>query len=193
MERSYSRYLLVVLCVAIVATAVVLVALNAYTNSRHQDAYATAPLDDAEGNAYRDGFEAAKQRFEQYGLGINDDTQTLVGSVQNVSGGKIRVLQENLMADALMSGVSDEREVTISASTKISRETKKPEAQFSAEQEAFMKLAPSPTTQPPAPSVVTSIRLSDIKPGDRLRITAQEKDVTLLPLITATEIVVIGN
>jgi hypothetical protein len=193
MERSYSRYLLVVLCVAITCTALILVALNAYSNSKKTPlgyTSGTVPSDQAIADSYRNGFETAMERFQKYGLGVQGDAHILIGTVQQNSGGKLIVLQENLMTDALVSGVSDDREVIITACTKITRATKKSAAQFAAEQDAFAKLPPSPNTQPPSPTTQTSIKISDIKIGDVVAVTAKEADITNAASLTATDIVV---
>lgn len=187
MERSYSRYLLVVLCVSITVTAVVLVALNAYANSKRPAP--SGPASDQEiTTAYRAGFNAARERLTKYGFGAPSDTQTLTGTVRSVSGGKLIVSQENLMTDALISGITDDREVTTTASTKITRDVQKPAAQFQAEQEAFAKLPPSPSLQPPTATIKSTIRISDINVGDHVTISAQESDITMLPSITAASI-----
>lgn len=185
--------MLVVLCVAVVCTALILVGLNAYStpqNGMLGNTGGSQASDEEISEAYRSGFETAKQRFEKYGLGVQGDSHILVGTVQRNSGGKLIVLQENLMTDALVSGVSDDREVTTTASTKIMRVTQKSATQFAAEQDAFAKLPPSPNTQPPTPTLQSQIKISDIKIGDVVTVTAKETDITNALSITAELIVV---
>jgi hypothetical protein len=188
MERSYSRYILVVLCVSIVMTAIVLVALNAYTKSK---TIPTPALQDDSADAYRAGFAAAKARFEQYGLNVlAGQNNVLIGDVKSVSSAALVVTQENLMTDEIVSGVSNDRTVRVTAETAIVQETPKPAAQFEKEQDAFSKLPPGTATEPPNPTVRTMIRLADIKNGDRVRVTASEPDITTLESVNALEIVV---
>lgn len=189
MERSYSRYLLVVLCLSIVCTAIILIALNTYTVSKRGNVGLVSTSSDTQiVDAYKEGFEAARSRFAQYGLGVIGETNILIGRVQSTSGGKLIVSQENLMTDALVSGISDDREVAITGSSKITRSTAKSTTQLAAEQEAFAKLPPSPSLQPPLPTIQSTIRVSDIKVGDRVIVTAQENDITALGSVTAVSI-----
>lgn len=196
MERSYSRYLLVVLCVAIIVTATILVALNAYTGTNRMGGLSsitsaiTGEGDTIEG--YRAGFAAAKQRYEQYGLNaFSGQTNVVIGSVEGTGGQSIVVKQENLMTDQIVSGVPDDRIVLIGSDTVIVRETAKPEAQLIAEQQAFANLPAGTATEPPYPAVRTVVGFADIKTGDRVRVMTLEADVTQVEEVSATEIIIL--
>jgi hypothetical protein len=187
MERSYSRYLLVVLCVSIIVTATVLVALNAYTRS-HLTA-SPVPLSDDTTDAYRAGFAAAKEKYESYGLStLTGQRNILIGRVQSVDAGMIIVRQENLLTDEIVSGVSNDRIVAIDRGTSLVRETQKSPEKLQQEQAAFAALPPG--TDPPQAVVRVTASIQDIHAGDLVRVTASETDVTDLESVHATEIVV---
>jgi len=166
--RSYSRYVLVVLCIAIVFTALVLVALNAYTNSQGQsDLFPPTQHDNT--------VQPALQQTPTPG-----QTDILFGTVTAKSSTQLTVSQESSAKSFTVLLTSDTRYV---------RETAKSAAQLQAEQTAFQKAAPG-SALPPAPTTRATISAGDIKQGDHIRIVTKEQDLERIS-VTALEVVAI--
>ncbi|MFA5935248.1 MAG: hypothetical protein WC787_00105 [Patescibacteria group bacterium] len=190
--RSYSRYILVVLCVAIVCTALILVALNAFTNTEKLVLPGGVTTnDDTVIAAYKAGFDSAQNKYEAGALlAASDRTNVLSGPVEDASASKLLVMQKNLAIDSEISGISDRREVLITENTKFYRETPKEVDVFTKEQAAYDASEPDESVGPPSPTIKTAIRLADIKTGDMVRVTTVEENIIGAESMTASEIVV---
>jgi hypothetical protein len=178
MERSYSRYLLVVLCVSVVITGLALVAINAYMTSQPKADGQASSSDEDLVEAYRSGFNAAREKIQSQGLLLlSGEKNILVGSVVEVSPDRLSVKQENLLVDPLADGVPDEREVVIDSDTTLFRQSvAAPVADPGA-------TAPQPVERIPASR-------ADISIGTRVRVIAKEENIQLLETIHAKEIIV---
>jgi len=178
MERSYSRYLLVVLCVSVVITGLALVAINAYTTSQPKADGQASSSDEDLVEAYRSGFNAAREKIQFQGLLIlSGDKNALVGSVIEVNADRLTVKQESLLVDPLADGVPDEREIVVDSETMLFRQ---PDAASVAD----------PSASAPQAVERTQISLTDISVGSRIRVIAKEENVERLETIHAKEIVV---
>ncbi|MBI4139020.1 hypothetical protein HY479_02610 [Candidatus Uhrbacteria bacterium] len=184
--KSYSRYLLTVLCVAVVITTLVLVGLNAWlTQPSGLSLNGLGFNPDAERQAgYKEGYNAARDRLSTAGLcALPVESTVLTGSVMAVEQGLVIVVQESLDTDPLADGVPDERVVRIGPETKI----------FIQKEASPDELAAASATPDTAPIPVgrTAAKWTDIPTeGGRVRVSANE-DIRLKEEFTAREIVIL--
>lgn len=120
-EKSLSRYILVVLSVSVVVTAIIIVALNAYvSNKRLADddggfiSGTTKSLSSYD-DGYIDGYNDARDRFSNY----PDIIKNINGQVTEIGSDYILITAENLDTNEFVDGVSDLRKVKISTTTSI--------------------------------------------------------------------------
>lgn len=190
---SYSRYILVILCVSVVFTALVLIALNAAfqqwsVGSNNQTAvidYTDSALQDA----FSSGYQAARQNLMDKGLLIGEiDPKYFTGVVTKNDDSGLFVMQTSLDSVPAVDGVEDDRQIIISSTTQIYSETAKSNEDFARELEAY---ASAPVTEKAAPAplpvVIKSAKLSDLKVGDRVKILS-DQSVRFAPEIQATQI-----
>ncbi len=179
--KSYSRYLLTVLCISVVFTTLTLVGINAWMTQQNLETDDSASVSEEQSRqAYSNGYTAARKRLTDAGLCIPmGETKYITASVISVGNDRMLVTQRSLDTDPIADGVSDERTVFITAETKIYFESlKSPD-----------KIAKSPLS--------TTDRVTadwtDIPQGNGLvRIYAAE-DVRLKEEFTATEIAILRN
>ena len=114
--RSYSRYVLVALCIAVVFTALVLVALNAWMKQPGENmVFKGSGYTDG----YRDGFNAAREKMKIVaGSDILEDATSSNGEVISVSSDRLVVKQTSLDTDPVVDGVDNERTVTLAKDAK---------------------------------------------------------------------------
>lgn len=193
---STGRTILAVLSVCLVMTAFVLIALNAYLK---QPVGLTAKTSGglfgkSSDQAYKDGYEAARQRFSKLYPVLNQESRLVSGTVIAVSGNGFTLMQDSLAIDPKADGVSDTRTITVDDKTLINQVKEKDPDAFRKEMEAFLaKQGQSTEPQsPPIPTISTAARLSDLKPGMRLSVES-ETDVRLLTTIHAISIRFSGN
>lgn len=190
-SSSTSRTILATLSVCLVITAFVLIALNAYLkqpmgNKQTSNRFFGTSSD----QAYKDGYEAARQRFSKMYPVLSQETRVVSGSVVEISANGLTLKQDSLAVDPKADGVSDTRTITVDAKTVISRVTEKDPDAFRKEMEVFLAKqgqAGTDPVSPPIPTISTPSKLSDIKPGMRISIES-DVDVRLLSTIHANTI-----
>lgn len=138
-----------------------------------------APVDSS--NTYQAGFDAAKKRVLESPMGMMlrtpADMRTLSGTVTAINGNRITIHTQttNPFADPTL----DDRTVTITANTKISKLSQKAPKTMQAEMDAFMKTmqtgkgATQPAT-PPTPYTSTPATVANITAGSTVNITTGE-------------------
>jgi len=186
--RSTSRYILVALCIVVVFTALVLVALNAWMKSSGNPLAAA----DRYQEGYSKGYSDAREHLRTLGMIIEPaDTRSFSGSVVSVGSGSLVVKQTSLDTDPIIDKVPDERNVTVASSTKIYRRTEKDPAVLEKEMRAFeADVKENPNAVPPESLIKTDMKLSDINVGAKVVITSAS-EVRLASTIVATEVVVV--
>jgi hypothetical protein len=181
--RSASRYILVALCVVIVFTALVLVAMNAWMKQPGNPIATT----DRYQEGYSKGYSDARERLRSAGLlSAPSETNILNGTVLSVGNGSIVVKQTNLDTDPTVDQVPDERTITITSSTKIYQRVLKDPAVLDTELREFEKSGASGSAVPD-PYIQTVINFSEIPVGAKVFLYSN-MNVRLLSDIVATEI-----
>jgi len=170
--KSTSRYILTALAVILVITAFVLVALNAL----NLDGKFGGSSGGSGQDQYKRGYLAAREKYKGMCPMVEKRGNTLSGKVLTVEGDALTVAQETFDTVESVDGVKDARTVRVTSATKIEAQSLKPETQLSKEMAAYK---PGADVAPPSPNILSAIRLSDIKPGDQVIITADQEDVRL--------------
>lgn len=190
-SSSTGRTILSLLAALLLITAFILLALNAYMQQQ--------PMGSARSNslfggntdqAYKDGYEAARQRFGRLYPSLNQETRLISGTVMSVSANGFVLKQDSLAIDPKADGVSDERTITVDAKTSLlSVKEKDPDA-FRKEMQDFAQKSGSATTPPPMPPMAvteSATMLSSIKAGMQVSVEA-DADVRLLQTIHAVSV-----
>lgn len=115
----------------------------------------------------------------------------LTGTVKEISGATITL---DISAMPNIGGGPSTRQVEVTASTTLTKQTTKDPAQFQAELAAYQKksssLKPgSPSLSIPSPTEQTAIKISDIKVGDMLSVNA-DHDIKTAASFEAMQIIV---
>jgi hypothetical protein len=167
--KSTSRYILTALAIILVITAFVLVGLNAL-NIEQRLGLSTGWGNSAQlEEHYRLGYQAAREKYKSMCPMVEKQGSTISGTVTSVTSDSLTIEQDFFDTDELVDGVSNLRHAKISANAKIQAHTAKDPEILNKELAA---LKPGSESQPPAPFTVTNIKLSDIKPGDRVVMTS---------------------
>jgi hypothetical protein len=136
-------------------------------------------------NTYQAGWNAAKQRLAQKGIGITPgDVKTLGGTADSVNGNTL-ILKDVSTSDPLSDPSLDTRTVHVTADTKIYQLVPKDPAQFQQELQASNKAMQAQPAgknntvmQPVGPSPQSfeqkEISLSDIKAGQRIVVMSND-------------------
>jgi hypothetical protein len=175
--KSYSRYILTILCASVVFTTIVLIALNAWTNEQNRTTLSKLTvnsLTDSEkiNSAFTSGYNAARERLKANGLYTGPiDPNSLRGIVISVNPDNIVVRQNNLDADPRADGVPNEREIMISKNTKIYSESQKQDEKFVKEIIEFGSKVNSDQVAP-SPMEQKEITLSEIPVGSIIQVTS---------------------
>ncbi|MCI0478929.1 hypothetical protein L0Y59_00075 [Candidatus Uhrbacteria bacterium] len=157
------------LCIAVVGTALVLVALNAWMNQQGGNAI----FKDRYTDGFKEGYTEARQRMAGAGCILNPEgPNRLRASVKAVLEDSLIVEQMSLDTHPDVDRVSDERTVTISPETKIVRYTDKSGEQLAQEMRAYVLEQADSTQAPPSPFIEETLSLSDIKAGDVISIVS---------------------
>lgn len=162
--RSYSRYLLTVLCCSVVVTALILVILNArYGQPKTSTSSSEGVLAQEQDAAYAQGYEAARQELIELGNAPPVNERIMSGTARSIQ------------RDQLMVG---ERTVKFSNQTVVYKETLKSDEVFQKEIQAFSKSLASqtsqPDSQPPTRTIRTQITADVIPAGARVTVTAKD-------------------
>jgi hypothetical protein len=183
-EKSLSRYILVILCVSVVFTALILVALNAYVTNKQLSnpndetflgtAFSTFSYEDG----YKDGYNSARTKFAV----MSPEQFSITGLVKNKTNNGFELLGENLYTDETVDGISDQRTILITTSTKIVKITSLSPEEFDAQATKSIS-----TGIPPVPYTEQEISLLDIEEGFRVTVVSNE-DVSYSETIEASKI-----
>lgn len=193
-EKSLSRYILVILSVSVVFTALVIVALNAYVSNKKlsesnggsfiNNALSSFSYDDG----YRDGYKAARERF---GVAPNQ-ILSVNGVIQDLDLNNFMIIAENLDTDEFVDSVSDKRNVLINASTTILMRVPLSKNILDKKLNAWSNSADRDTTPPPTPYEEKSLTISDLKNGQKVTVVAYD-DIRLAEAFDAQTIIIITD
>ena len=136
-------------------------------------------------NSYQAGWDAAKQRIEQTGLGgpkmDNIEIKTISGTIEKIESNKITI--KAMPLGALSDPALDSRIITVSNDTKIFQLTQKDPAQLQKEMDEFQskmkaleenKEQSTENITPVQPQDKKQVQLSDLKVGQQVSITSTE-------------------
>jgi len=154
-------------------------------------------------NTYQDGWDAAKKRLVDSGFipaTSNFEIKNVSGQVIAVQGDAVilKIAPLEPLADSNL----DERIVKIDAGTKIYALEQKDPAQYQSEMAEFNKKMQEQLKNPPKPDQAPSnivlpeffikkeISLSDIKVGEKINVTATDKDIKNTKQFSAAEITI---
>lgn len=172
--KSTSRYILTALAIILVITAFVLVGLNALNIEQRLGLSPgiwgtdSAQLEEN----YRLGYLAAREKYKGICPSVERQGSIISGIVDSVEGDSLTITQDYFDTDEKVDGISDTRHANITANTKIELHTQKDQEVLSKELAAFK---PGPDSTPPAPFILSNIKLSDIKPGDRVNVISDSE------------------
>lgn len=191
---SLSRYILVILCVSIVFTALVLIILNSWVqNKRLSQGTSGIPAIDQVlfGQSFEDGYKAgylaARSKYQRIApLPEGMTIMGLSGTVESINDKQLLVLAENLDVDEIVDGVSLKRTVMVNEQTKFLLRTPLSPEEQSKQIEAWSRNTGD--VPPPLPYTEKIISIKDIKVGQGVSITADE-DIKLKESFTATEVI----
>ncbi len=176
-----SRRLLTALASILVVTAFILVGLNAFQLERRLRATAT--------ENYVKGYLSARKTYAAICPTPGRETNQFFATVASSDTRSLVLTPLTLDTDPLVDGVPIQRTVNITPSTVIQHVVQKSADEFNRELAEFAKTKTA-TTTPPSLVRYQSIRLSDIKFGDRVYVHAGE-DIRLKPAFDATLIRVV--
>jgi hypothetical protein len=182
-RSSTSRYILTALAIILVVTSFILVGLNALNlQQRLQVPSLTSTGGQDTQAAYVSGYLAARKKYQNLCPITAQAQMGFAGTVQAISGTGLKVKAENLDTDLTVDGVDDVRVVSLAANATIQKSVQKTEAQLATELKADHNT-------PPLAVTLTSMRLADIKLGDRVFVSSLS-DVRLVQTIVASSIIV---
>ena len=116
------------------------------------------------------------------------EATSLVATVQSNNGNSLMVVASSLDTNEQIDGVGTSRTITLDANTKIQSTAPKTSDQFAKEMQSYLaKNGTSTPATPPTQFTFTSLKASDIKPGDVI-IVQSNQSVRLLSTIPATSI-----
>lgn len=188
---SAGRTILSLLAVLLLITAFVLLALNAYMQQPVGSARTNAPLFGGNSEqAYKDGYQAARNRFAQLYPGINTESRVVSGTIVSVSANGFILTQDSLAVDPKADGIADNRTISVDEKTSIVTVKEKDPDDFRKEMQEFLEKSGSRTTPPPAPPLATTettTTLSNLRVGQRVTVES-DADLRFLPTIHAVTV-----
>jgi hypothetical protein len=188
-EKSLSRYILVVLSVSVVLTALVIVAINAYVNNARLSSGSNSFIDStlssfSYNQGYKDGYNAARDRFNIMPLEI----RAINGEIIDITNDSVTINAVNLNTDEFVDDISNLRKAIINEDTKIFARTALSEEDFDKQLSAWRSTGAMQGNPPPTGFTQTEIKLSDLKVGDTAVLTANQ-DIRLMETFTAESVV----
>lgn len=180
-QQSTSRYILTLLAVIFVATAFVLVGLNAL---RLEQKIGTTAKEN-----YVKGYLAARTSYASMCSFSTQETNQLTGQVQSVGAASLTLVQQSLDTDPIVDGVSNVRTANVTSETVIQRTVQKSPEQIKKELAEYAKLK-NPKSPPPSSVTYQNITLRDIKEGERVLVQSAT-NIRLLETFDASLIRVI--
>lgn len=178
-QSSFSRYILVVLCVSVVLTAIILVILNAWVKNKslgNLNYFAGGSYE----QGYKDGFLAAKNKYSL--APIKAEITSMEGVITKLSG-------KGFYMDVSGEGVSGSRQVMLEAKTEIFSRTAVSAKELEARFAAWRKAGAKNGQDPPKPYEDKLVNASSLIIGQKVLVTAAQ-DVSGLDSFTAKTIVV---
>lgn len=192
---SLSRYILVILCVSIVFTALILIILNSWVQNKRLSSGGGSGIPAIDqvlfGQSFEDGYKAgylsARSKYQRMApLPEGMQIMGLSGLVESVNDKQLVVMAENLDVDEIVDGVSLKRTAMVNEQTKFFLRTPLPLEEQSKQIEAWSRQ--SGDIPPPLPYTEKNITIKDIKAGQNISITADE-DIRLKVSFTAKEVI----
>jgi hypothetical protein len=193
-HASLSRYILVILCVSIVFTALVLIILNSWMQNKQ-----LAGLSGVGGmltgqtyeNGFKEGYLAAREKYQTIQpLPEGASVASFSGNIESLSDSSINVRATNLDTNEIVDGVSDVRNVMIDENTKIFSRTLLPQEEQDRLYAAWQKSGAAQGNPPPKAYKETEIKLSDLQNGQTVMVTAND-DIRLQNSFVASEVVLV--
>ena len=191
-QVSLSRYILVILCVSIVFTALTLIVLNSWVQNKRL-ATLTSGVPGLTGKTFEDGYKtgylAAKDKYRiipQRPEGT--PVMELSGTINSINNQQFVVTATNLDTDPTVDGVPNERTILIATSTSIVIRTNLTAEEFSKKMDEWSKSPDRLKSAPPAPYTEKTVAISSLQPGQTVSITSGE-DLRLLTTIKAKQVV----
>jgi hypothetical protein len=188
---SASRRILVVLALLLFIVALVLVIVQSMTGK------GVPKISGSYDKGYAEGFNAARDMAKAFNPQIAEARTTLFGTVKQVSGDKVTFEADGLFVDERADGVGTVRTAVAGAETKVVSAERIPMEElaglmktYERAMAAFDPSSGKALPEQPASEVETVIALSDLAPGDRIRVSgAAGEDLTFAASISASKIV----
>ncbi len=177
-QGSLSRYILVVLCIAVVFTTLVLIALNSWVKNRELSGIPA--IDQVlSGQTYEDGYKAgfmaAREKFSiKPPMPANIEVKMVNGEIQALSNDSMEVLVTSLDTDPTVDGVSDTRTVAIDKNTKIEKRINLQPEEINKRMADWSQDGAKKGEIPPLPYTLVPVKLSDLKVGMEITISSDE-------------------
>ncbi|MFZ6015142.1 MAG: hypothetical protein ACOYUZ_02180 [Patescibacteria group bacterium] len=187
--KSLSRYILVVLCVSVVFTAIILVALNAYVQNKRisqgdngflETAFETLTYEDG----YRKGYEEARKEFST----IPDEIFTLTGAVTITDDANIYFIPQNTGTNEFVDGIPETRIAELAEDTKIYKRAPLTTEELDKALADWRRSGAE--GNPPAPFVDEELTINEIAAGQTISVTA-DTNIKELESFIAKEIILI--
>lgn len=191
---SLSRYILVILCVSIVFTALVLIILNSWMQNKQLtglNGVGQLFAGQSYENGYKEGYLAAREKYKTIlPLQENATVTSFSGDIESLDDSSVLVRATSIDTNEIVDKVSDVRDVLIASTTKIFSRTLLPQDEQDRLYAQWQKSGASQGNPPPKAYKETEIKLSDLQVGQRVFVSAGE-DIKLQESFIATEVVVV--
>lgn len=169
------------LAIILVITTFILVGLNALNLQQRMSLTSSLSPSGSANQGYIDGYKAARAKYAALCALPIENVMNFSATVKAVNANGLTVTALTLDTDPKVDGISNDREITVTAETKIQKLTDKTPEEMSAEANA--------TTTPPSPFKITQLQLKDLTVGETITISSAT-DVRLAPVITAQAITI---
>ncbi|MFA6099666.1 MAG: hypothetical protein WC750_02160 [Patescibacteria group bacterium] len=191
-QTSISRYILVILSISIAFTALVLIALNSWVQNKKMSTSNSGVLgqvfsNQAYENGYKAGYLLAREKYKKIApLPEGAVVTSLTGTVTKVEVNQLTLTAENLDTNEFIDNISNDRTVLVNASTTVVSRTFLTAEEQVKQLERWSKSGSK--NAPPLPYTEKAIKLSDIKPDQKITVMANE-DIRLKQSFEATQII----
>lgn len=193
---SLSRYILVILCVSVVFTALILIVLNSWVQNKRLSSGSGSRIPAIDqvlfGQSFEDGYKAgylaARSKYQRMSpMPEGMPVMGLSGQVESVNSNQLVIMAENLDVDEIVDGVSLKREAMLDEQTRfLARTPLSPEEQIRQMEVWSRNAGDSP---PPLPYTEKIITVKDIKAGQVVSVMAEE-DIKLKESFIAKEVII---
>ncbi len=189
-EKSLSRYILVVLSVSVVLTALIIVAINAYVNNARlssDNGFIDSTLSSFSYNqGYKDGYNAARDKFHFAPVEVRAINGTIIEKTSN----SVTINAINLDTDEFVDEVSNIRKAELNSETKFFSRTALSEEEFDKAMSTWRSSGAARGEPPPSGFIDKEISASDLQAGQTIVINA-DQDIRLMETFTAVSVVVL--